>query len=274
VAEALPQVESRLAQVAGWWRRRRSGQPVPEAPESEFLARAYIGALDVARKADFARVDWESALGRLDTVLEVKHALERPAEDVAADRFNRATVLLRLGRFGEARAELEDCLQVFQNKPKERAAVLSSLAGLFYEQGDVPQAITQERRSLSACEQLPDPEDRANSHHNLAIYLARQGTAPSLAESTCHRLADLMYCLVAGLGQDLQTSLHNYVIIFRRARAAGNEVAVPRVAELLANPAFHPLDLWLRQRQVNPAELQMAVDQCLEQARQAAAAHP
>jgi hypothetical protein len=43
------------------------------------------------------------------------------------------------------------------------------------------------------------------------------------------------------------------------------------VAELLADPAFHPLDSWLCQRQVNPAELQMAVDQFLEQARQAAA---
>ena len=47
---------------------------------------------------------------------------------------------------------------------------------------------------------------------------------------------------------------------------------MPRVAELLADPAFHALDLWLRQRQVNPAELQMAVDQFLEKARQVAAA--
>jgi hypothetical protein len=43
------------------------------------------------------------------------------------------------------------------------------------------------------------------------------------------------------------------------------------VAELLADPAFNPLDSWLRQRQVNPAELQREVDQFLEQARQVAA---
>ena len=106
---------------------------------------------------------------------------------------------------------------------------------------------------------------------DLAVYLERQGAAPALAESTCHQLAALIYQLVAGLGQSLQTSLHNYVIRFRHARAAGSQLAIPRVAELLADPAFHPLDSWLRQRQVNPAELQRAGDRFLEQARLAAA---
>jgi tetratricopeptide (TPR) repeat protein len=267
----LAQVETRLEQVAGWWQRRRSGQPVPEAPNAEMLARAYISALDIARAADYAREDWESALRRLDAVLEVKHALERASEDIGATRFNRATVLVRLGRFGEARAELEDCLQLFQDNPSMRSKALSSLAELFSRQGDVPQAITQERRALAVCEQLPDPEDRAGSHNNLANYLGGQGTAPALAELARHQLAALIYRLVAGLGQDLQTSLHNYVILLHRARAAGSELAVPRVAELLAAPAFHPLDSWLRQRQVSPAELQMAVDQFLERARRAAA---
>jgi tetratricopeptide (TPR) repeat protein len=271
VAEALPQVESRLAQVAGWWRRHCSGQPVPEAQNAESLARAYISALNIATKADFAREDWESALCRLDTTLEVEHALERAAEDIGATRSNRANVLRRLGRFGEARAELEDCLQLFQDNPSWRSKALSSLASLFGEQGDVPQAITQERRALAACEQLPDPADRATSHVNLANYLTRQGAALALTESARHQLAALIYRLVAGLGQDLQTSRRNYGIDFRRSRAAGTEWAVSRVAELLADPAFNPLDSWLRQRQVNPAELQREVDQFLEQARQVAA---
>jgi tetratricopeptide (TPR) repeat protein len=271
VAEALPQVESRLAQVAGWWRRRRSGQPVPEAPDAEFLARAYISALDIAEDADRTREDWESALRRLDTVLEVKRALERPAEDIGATRFNRAVVLVRLGRFGEARAELEDCLQVFQDNASWRSKVLSSLANLFFRQGDVPQAITQQRRALAVREQLPDPDDRAISHNNLSNYLERQGAAPALAESARHQLAALIYRLVAGLGQDLQTSLRNYAIDFRRARAAGAGLAVPRVAELLTDPAFHPLDSWLRQRKVNLVELQTTVDQLLEQVHQAGA---
>jgi tetratricopeptide (TPR) repeat protein len=270
VAAALPQVETRLAQVAAWWQRHRSGQAVAEAPDAEFLARAFISALDVATDADYARKDWESALRRLDAALEVKRALERPAEDIGATRFNRANVLVELpGRFNEARAELEDCLELFRNKPDWSAKVLSSLADLFSRQGDMPQAITQERRALALREQLPIPADRAISHNNLASYLERHGTPSALAESPRHRLAALIYRLVAGLGQDLQTSLHNYAVRFGRARAASTELAVPRVAALLADPAFRPLDEWLRQRQVDPDALQSAVDQFLNQARQA-----
>jgi hypothetical protein len=61
------------------------------------------------------------------------------------------------------------------------------------------------------------------------------------------------------LGQVLQTSLHNYVIRFRRARAAGTELTVPSVAELLTDPAFAPLKQWLSQRQVPVDEVQSAV---------------
>jgi hypothetical protein len=41
------------------------------------------------------------------------------------------------------------------------------------------------------------------------------------------------------------------------------------VAELLADPAFRPLADWLRQRQADVAEVQAAVDQALDRARQA-----
>ena len=274
VATALPEVEARLAQVAVWWQRHRAGQSVPEAPDAEMLARVYISALDIARQADFAREDWESALRRLDAMLEVERTLQRPAEGIAATRMNRAVVLGRLGRFGEARAELEACLALFQNDPAQSAKVLSSFANLSGEQGDVAQAITQERRALALREQLLDPNDRAISHNNLAEYLKRQGAPAALAEAPRHQLAALIYRLVAGLGQSLQTSLHNYAIAFRRARAAGTELTVPRVAELLADPAFHPLDQWLHQRQVDVAELQTAVDQVLEQVRQWALKQP
>ncbi len=267
---AMPEVEVRLTQLQTWWQQHNSGQRVAEAPDPEFLARGIISTLNIAMYADVARQDWASALRRIDTVLEVKRALQRPAEDIALDRMNRANVLGRLGRFGEARAELEACLPLFQNDTTRSARTLSSLANLFGEQGDVAQAITQERRALALCEQLPDPRDRAISHNNLANYLERQGALAALAEAPRHRLADLIYCLVAELGQNLQTSLRNYAIHFHRASDAGTDLAVPRVAELLADPAFHPLVQWLHQRQVDVAELQTAVDQVLEQVQQAA----
>jgi hypothetical protein len=243
---------------------------VPEAPDPEYLARALFSALDIARSAHFAQRDWESALRRIDAILAAYRALERSAEEIASTRMKRANVLERLGRFGEAKADLEDCLQVFHNDPARKAQVLSSLAILFNKQGDVPQTIIQERRALALCEQLPAPRDRALSHGNLASYLERSGTPSALAESPRHRLAALVYRIISGLGQDLQGSLHNYAIRFRLALETGTPLAVPRVAELLADPAFRPLDAWLRQRQADPEEVQAAVDQVLEQSRQAA----
>ena len=133
---------------------------------------------------------------------------------------------------------------------------------------------TLERRALAIREQLPDPADRAISHSNLANYLERHGTPSALAESPRHQLAGFIYFLAAGINQHVQTVLGNYTIHFHHAHAAGTEVAVPRVAQLLADPAFAPLDQWLRQRQVPVDELQSAVDHYLTMARQAAEQSP
>jgi tetratricopeptide (TPR) repeat protein len=270
VAEALPEVETRLARVEAWWQRHQSGERVLEAPDPEPLARTLIGALNIARQAYSAQKDWEQALRRADASLKVKRWLRRPAQDIAMDRMNRANVLRSLGRSAEARAELEDCLEVFRDDPAGSARTLGSLASLFDEQGDVREAIVQQRRVLAMCEQLPDPRDRAISHNNLAKYLKRSGTPAALAESTRHCLAALIYHFASGLGQDLQTLLCNHATRLGRARAASTELAVPRVAELLADPAFRPLADWLRQRQANLDEVQALVDQVLEAARQAA----
>jgi tetratricopeptide (TPR) repeat protein len=270
VTEALPQIEARLAQVEAWWQQHRAGQPVPQAPDAEDLARAFISALDIAKDAYRAQKDWAAALGKTEAILAVKQALQRPAEDIAQTRMNRAVYLGQLRRFGEAQAELEACLAIFQQNPVVKARVLSSLASLFDDQGDLPQAIAQARRALALCEQLPGPGDRAISHNNLAIYLDRSGSPTALAAASRHQLAALVYPLVAGLGQTLQTSLGNYAIDFRRAQAAVTSLAVPTLADLLTDPAFHPLATWLTQRQVDPASLQAAIDDFLAQAQQAA----
>ncbi len=147
-----------------------------------------------------------------------------------------------LGRFGEAQAELEACLQVFQNDPTRSAKVLSSLAHLVLAiKATWPRPSPRSAAPSPSASSCPIPRDRAISHNNLASYLERSGTPSALAESPRHQLAALIYQLVAGLGQDLQTSLRNYAIDFRRAHAAGTPLTVPRVAELLADPAFHPL---------------------------------
>jgi tetratricopeptide (TPR) repeat protein len=226
-----------------------------------------ISTLDIARQAHFAEKDWEPALRCIDAALEVKRALGRSAKSIARDRVNRANVLMDLGRYGEAKAELEACLQIFWDDPASRSKVLHSLANLFDEQGDVDQAIAQQRRALALCQTSPDPRARARSHNNLAQYLKHSGMPSALAESPRHQLAALVYRLVSGLGQDYQTSLGNYAVRFRHAQGAGTEPRVPRVAELLADPAFRPLDDWLRQQKADVGDVQAVVDQFLDQAR-------
>lgn len=274
VAAALPEVAARLARVESWWQQHRAGQLVPEASDAELLARVFISALDIANDADQSQEDWESVLGRLDAMMMVRRALKRPEMEIATNQLNRANVLCKLHRFGEAKAELEACLPLFRNRPDWAAEALGSLAVLFAKQGDLPQAITQQRRELVLREALPDFAARARSHHNLAIYLNISNAPSAHAESSHHRLAALIYYLVTGLERDLQDSLRYYAFLFHRAQAAGAELTVPRVAELLADPAFYRLDQWLRQRQVNVVELQAGVDQLLEQVRQAALEQP
>jgi tetratricopeptide (TPR) repeat protein len=261
-------VEQRIAQVEIWWQRtRKGGESVPEAPDPEFLGRVLISALDIARQAHFAQKDWNAALPRIDRILEVKRELHRPAQDIAATRMNRANVLCELQRSGEAQAELQACLEIFAGDPTRSQAVLGSLASLFDDRGDVPQAVELGRRALAMCEQLPNPGDRAISHNNLANYLAKTGTPSARAESASHRLADLVYVVVAVMVESLQTSLRNYANAFRRAKAAGTTFTPPRLAALLVQPAFRPLAWWLDQRGVDREELQAALDQLLEGAR-------
>lgn len=268
---AAPEIEARLMQVETWWEQHRAGQSVPEAPKIEFLARVFVGALDIAQEADIARKDRESALLRLDTILKVKHALQRPAEDMGATRMNRANVLIQMpGRLGEAKTELEACLTLLQSRPSGIAKVLSSLANVFSALGDSNQAITQGRRALAIREELPDPVDRAASHNNLSLYLEERDGPLDLAESGRHQLAALLYTIVTGHMQHLQTAFDNYVIGFRYAHNHGRELIVPRIAALLADTGFAPLGQWLQQHQVPLDDLQKAVDDFLDQARQAA----
>jgi len=186
---ALPQIEERLSKIEGWWTANRAGLPTPDAPAREFLARTMITALDIARQAHYALQQWEAALKRIDAAIEIRQELKRPPEDVARDRVNRANVLCELNRYGEAKLEFEACLDILENDPAARAVVVSSLAQLYNDIGDLPQAITQERRSLTLRNILPDPTVRANSHQNLANYLRRTGGGQNLADSARHRLA-------------------------------------------------------------------------------------
>lgn len=273
LTQAIPEVETRLAQVTSWWQQHQAGQAVPQAPDATMLARTFIGAIDIATHAARAKRDWASLLLHIETMLEVKQALKRPAQDIAIDRFNRANVLGELQRFDEARSELETCLGVFQGDPANSSAVLGSLAGLFYQQGDLTQAIQQQRRALALFANLPNSQDRAISHNNLAGYLEKTTQPNNVAESRYLQLAALLYRLCAGLGEHLQTSLRNYDIDYRRALANNSQVITPPIQELLSQPGVHSLGTWLNQwlaqNQSDLPQLQAEVDAMLAQVQQA-----
>jgi tetratricopeptide (TPR) repeat protein len=270
---ALPQIEERLSKIEGWWTASRAGSPTPDAPNREALARTIMSALDTARQANYALQQWEAALKRIDAVIEIKRELKRSLEDIAGDRMNRAVTLIRLHRESEAKLELEACLDIFENDPSKRAAVLGSLSNLYYQIGDLAQAITQARRALTLRNTLPEPGERARSHEYLAVFLCEPGEKQNLAESARHGLANLAYLLVTGLAQPLET-VRNYVIDFRAAASVATELNIPRLAELLDDPAFVALKEWLVQRQVDLQDLQAIIDEFLDRARQATKQSP
>jgi tetratricopeptide (TPR) repeat protein len=272
---ALPQIEERLRKIERWWTANRAGLPTPDAPDLAHLARAMMSALDIAGQANHALRQWEAALKRIKAVIKIKQELRLPPEDIARERINLANMLCALNRHSEAKLELEACLDIFifENDPVGRAKVLSSLAKLYDDIGDLAQAIAQQRRALTLANALP-PDDRAISHQNLAIYLRKASGQQNLAESARHRLAVFVYFLVSGRGQYLKAIFRGYVILFRIAASAGTEPNIPRLTELLADPAFAALKEWLTQRQVDLDDLQAAIDQILDQALQAAKQSP
>jgi len=268
-AGALPEIDSRLARIRAWWERTRRGESLPEAPDAEFLGRAFISALDIGWNAHFALEHWEPALERIGESIAAKRARGASEHEIARGRYNRCGPLLSLGRLDEAQRELEQCLEVFQTAgdTANRSKTLSALADLFNRKGDLQQAIGLERGALALCNTLPDPVDRGMSHHNLCNYLERAGLATHAA---VHELAALVYWLVIGHGQHLQMWAQNHVIGLRRARASGGEHRLPGVAQLVARPDFDALNGWLADAGLDPAQLQAPIDAFLAQCRQAA----
>ena len=268
--EVLPELDARLDQIEAWFQRAQAGEIVPEAPDAEILLRVYIVALGIATQAHGALEQWDAAIQRADKMIQVEHAVGATEHEIAMARIGRANAYRCLGRLPDAQRELEEILPVFAEDDYGRAMVLSSLASIFDGKGDLSHAIEVDRRALAIRNQLPNPADRAQSHEKLAICLERSGQTTLAAEGQYHRLASLTYKLVAGLGQDLKTSLHIYSVRFHRANQEGTTVVVPRLEELLARPDFEPLRRWLEAGTTNYSELQKSIDQFLDSARTAA----
>lgn len=263
---ALPEVESRLQEIRLWWGMHRAGEPVPEAPNARFLARALISGLDIARQANSELKRWQACLDFSAEVEEAERTLGEGEHGLALTRFNRYGPLLNLGRLDEAQEVLESCLNVFRGAGDlwAEGSALSALADLWGKRGDPEQAAGLERQALTICNRLSDLVNRSISHGNLANYLDHLGAAEEAAR---HLLARLAYDLVTGHGQLLATALLNLAGSMSSAEVSGERYKLPRLAELLARPEFEPLQRTLTEWGVGLDELQAEIDEVVEGVR-------
>jgi len=269
-AKALPDIEARLKEVRSWWKAHAEGQPVPEAPDRESSERTLVSGLGIARRANLALERWQGCLDLLDEVEEIENVMGESEHEQARTRFNKYFPLLSLGRLDEAQRVLESCLTEFRKAGDVtgESKALSALADFWSHRGDFRQAADLQRNALAVQNRLPDPEDRANSHNNLANYLEGLGQP----DASAHRLAAFVYLLVTGQRELISAMLRNLAIAKRRAAAAGITYDLPRLAETLARPAFESLRCFLPQESSQLESLQAAIDQLEAQATQAAKA--
>jgi tetratricopeptide (TPR) repeat protein len=257
--------------VRGWWRRRREGETVPEAPDAVLLGRVLVSGLDIARQANLALKRWQPCLDLLEEIEATDRSLGEGEHELARTRFNRYGPLLRLGRFDEAQHLLQDCLQVFRqvDDPTMQSKALSALADLWDERGDRGQAVALQRQALAIRNRLPDLADRSISHGNLSNYLDRLGERPEAAR---HMLAAIVYDLVIDQCQLLRIYRNNLGILMRRAAAKEKRYELPRLADLLERPEFAALRQVLTNGGVDLEQLQEAIDTLVEQVRKQAEA--
>jgi tetratricopeptide (TPR) repeat protein len=263
---ALPEVEARLDRVRGWWRRIQAGKTVAEAPDRTVLGRALVSGLNIAQEANQGLERSQACLDLLEETESAIRALGESKASVAETRFNQHGPLLSLGRLDEAQGVLEGCLEVFRSAGavNHEADCLSALADLWNERNEIDQAIALERQALAVRNTLPDPSDRAISHHNLSGYYDNAGQP----ESAMHNLAAGVYFLVIGRRDHLTTWMGNLRIRARRALAAGGRYRLPRLSDLLAREDLAALRQFLDNHKVDPAALQAQLDRLVEQAHE------
>jgi tetratricopeptide (TPR) repeat protein len=256
---ALPAIEQHLTQIRDWWQRHQQGETLTAAPDADFLARVFIGALDIAEDAHRALGHWQDCLDLLTEIEQVQQACGESEEALARTRFNRYKPLIERGCLDEAQRVLEGCLQVQTHVGDltEQGRILSSLANVWKERGDVSRAIELERQSLAIRERLPNPEDRAISHGNLSNYLHKVG---QIEEGARHLFAAITYLVVIGNQQHLTTFLGNLANRLQEAKEKGTTYPLPRLNELLQHAEFSSLRRWLVERGVEVGELQGVVD--------------
>jgi tetratricopeptide (TPR) repeat protein len=261
--QVLALIEMHLDEVQEWWRRRQAGEHV-DMESDESLARLLVSNLDIAHEAHRTLENWQASLDLLEEIETVQRMLGAGEHDRMRTAFNKYGPLVALGRLAEAKLVAEGCLNAFHRAGDilREAKAVSALAEIWNELGDVHQAVAVERQALAARERLTNPVDRAGSHQNLSNYLHRAGHIP---EAHDHQLAALAYRLACRL--DLSIPIRNLAGRIRKAIERGESFELPRLADLVAKPAFASLRIFLTSNNLSIDSLQVSIDECIEQVR-------
>ena len=253
--QVLGEIEQAVATIKSWWQQTLQGQTVAQAPDPEFLARAFISALDIARMAYQGTENWQGCLDILSETEQLQRQIGRSEHEIARTQFNRYGALLKLGQLSEAQQILEQCLHIAKKYDDltQQSRILLALATIWNERGDTAHAIELERQSLAICERLHDPNDRAISHGNLANYLRR---AEQYEASAQHRLAAIIYFMLIGNKPELERQVNNLAI----DKKQNPDYTLPRIDTLLALPEFASVKAFVEQWGVDVGELQGVVD--------------
>jgi len=258
--KALPEIEARLQRIRGWWTAHRAGQNVPEAPDALALGKAMMSSLDVAEEANAARERWKECLDLNDERERVGKALGESEHDLAHTRMSRLGPLLGLGRVEEAQTVLEGCVDQLRkagDAPSE-AQVLSALAELWLQRGDLQHATSIQRQALAVLDRLPDPNGRAVAHNNLAAMLEASNQADAAAT---HRLVAFAYAIVSEHAEHAPAWMRNLALAKQESSAEGLRYALPRVTDVLGLAGFHALRRFLDAAAVDLERLQAAIDE-------------
>jgi tetratricopeptide (TPR) repeat protein len=188
--------------------------------------------LGLGRSSALATGDWELCLDLNAEAVASKRERGAGVHEITRNRFNDAGPLIRLGRLEEAGRLLADCQRVFEDHADtgSLATVLSTRADLEYQLGRCQAAIDLERAAIRLSYALPDPQDIAISHHNLANYLRHLGS--DAAGQRAHRLAAALVARLAGMAHYLDGTMR---VLARELRLDDGGEALPStVADVIA----------------------------------------
>lgn len=256
VAQASLQLEQILITLRKWWQCYKNEGFVAECPNTYFLSRTLIAALDIAIQINDSLEHWKVSLKLNNEIAEILQMYGESVHGLALNSLNRCNYLINNGKLEEARRGLDACLQVFRQTDDmfHQAMVLSALSLVWDKRNDLSQAIALQYQALTLFEQLADPYRCSILHGNLSenLYLQRK-----IEEASKHGIAKLVYNIVTENLLDIESAL----IIFFHKQNIINHNDLPRLNDILILPEFNALHNFLKKNGINSDEVQTRIDE-------------